>query len=137
MPEHVRVRPGNPHTCSLSEASEASGGSVAIHPDAAAVEQDRAVCTGADRLVDGPADGWWQRDQDDLGPFAAHAQHPVAVLFAKVGDVRAGGFEGPQAEQAEHRHEREVAGTGGRAGSGEPGLELQVGEPEDRRFGGH
>ena len=65
--------------------------------------------TGADRPVDGPADRWWQRDQDDLGAFAAHAQHPVAVLFAQVGDVGAGGFEDPQAQQPEHGHEREVA----------------------------
>jgi hypothetical protein len=88
-------------------------------------------------VVDGPADGWWQRDQDDLGSFSAYAQHPVAVLFAKVGDVRAGGLEYPQAEQAEHGHEREVAGMGGLAGGGEQGLELQVSEPEGRRFGRH
>jgi hypothetical protein len=25
-----------------------------------------------------------KRDQDDLGPFAAHAQDPVAVFFAEV-----------------------------------------------------
>ena len=34
---------------------------------------------------------------------------PVAVFFAEVGDVRASGFEDPQAEQAEHGHQREVA----------------------------
>ena len=102
MPEHVRVRAGNPYSCGLGEASQPPGGNVAIHPGTAVVEQDRAVRTGADRLVDGPADGWWQRDQDDLGAFPAYAQHPVAVLFAKVGDVRPGGFEDPQAEQAEH-----------------------------------
>ena len=130
MPEHVRVRSDNSHTCGLGEAFQPPGGSVAIHPGTAAVAQDRAVRAGADRLVDGPAGGWWQRDQDDLGAFPADAQHPVAVLFAKVGDVRAGGFEDPQAEQAEHGHEREVAGMGGLAGSGEQGLELQAGEPE-------
>jgi hypothetical protein len=36
----------------------------------------------------------------------------VAVLLAEVGDVRAGGFEDPQAEQAEHGHQREVAWIG-------------------------
>ena len=30
------------------------------------------------RDPDGPADGWRQRDQDDLGALAAHAKHPVA-----------------------------------------------------------
>jgi hypothetical protein len=98
-----------------------------VHPGTAAVEQDRAACQGSSRPVDGPADGWRQRDQDDLGAFAAHAQHPVAVFFAEVCDVRAGGFED---SQAEHGHQREVAGIGGLACGGEQGLELQVGEPE-------
>ena len=52
----------------------------------------------ADGLVDGPADGRRQWKQDDLGAFAAHAQHPVAVFFAEVGDVGPGGFEDTQAE---------------------------------------
>ena len=56
----------------------------------------------------------------------------MAVLFAKIGDVRAGGLEDPQAEQPEHRHEREVAGIGGLPGGGEQGLELQVREPQSR-----
>ena len=59
--------------------------------------------------VDGPADGWRQRDQDDLGALAAHAQHLVAVLLTQVGDVRAGGLEDPQAEQPEHGDQGEVA----------------------------
>jgi hypothetical protein len=70
------------------------------------------VGTAADRAVDGPPDGWWQQDQDGLGTFAAHAQDPVAVLFAEAGDVGAGGFEDPQAEQPEHGHQREVARVG-------------------------
>ena len=84
----------------------------------------------ADRPVDGPADRWRQRDQDDLGALAAHAQHPVAVLLAEVGDVRAGGLEDPQAQQAEHGHQREVVRVRRFPGGGEQGLELQVGEPE-------
>jgi hypothetical protein len=51
---------------------------------------------------------WRQRDQGNLAAFAAHPQHPVTVLFAQVGDVGAGGFEDPQAEQAEHGHQREI-----------------------------
>jgi hypothetical protein len=31
------------------------------------------------------------------------------VLFAEVADVSTGGLEDPQAEQPEHRHQREVA----------------------------
>jgi len=82
---------------------------VAVHPGAAAVEQDRPTRAGADCRVDGPRDSWWQRNQDDLGALAAHALHPVAVLVAEVGDVRTSGFEDSQAEQPEHGHQREIA----------------------------
>ena len=85
---------------------------------------------GSGRPVDGPADRWRQRDQDDLGALAAHAQDPVAVFLAEVGDVRAGGLEDPQAQQAEHGHQREIARVRRLPGGGEQGLELQVGEPQ-------
>ena len=84
--------------------------------------------------VDGPADRWWQRDQDDLGAFAAHAQHTVTVLFTEVADVGAGGFEDPQAQQPEHGHQREVIRVRRLAGGGQQGLELQVGESQGRRL---
>ncbi len=108
MAKHVRVWPGDPHAGSLSQAPQAAGGGVAVHPGAAAVEQDRPAATGADRPVDGAADRWRQRDQDNLAPLAAHAQYPVAVFLTQVGDIGAGGFKDPQAKQAEHRHQREV-----------------------------
>ncbi len=131
------MRPGDPRSCGLGEVSQAPGGSVPVHPGAAPVEQNRPAGTAASRPVDGPADGWWQRDEDDFGAFSAYAQDPVAVFFAKVSDVRAGGFEDPQAEQPEHGHESEVARIRGLAGCGEKGFELQMSEPEGRRFGGH
>jgi hypothetical protein len=56
----------------------------------------------------------------------------VAVLLAEVGDVRAGGFEDPQAQQAEHGHQREVAWAIRLPRRGEQGLELQVGESQGR-----
>ncbi len=43
-----------------------------------------------------------------------------------------GGFEDPQAQQAEHGHEGEIVPVGGLAGGGEQGLELQVREAERR-----
>ena len=43
-----------------------------------------------------------ERDQDDLGALAAHAQDAVAMFVAQVGDVGAGGFEDPQAQQPGH-----------------------------------
>ena len=107
-----------------------SHGLVAVHPSAA--EQDRPAGTGANRAVDGPPDRWRQRDQDGLGPFAAYAQHPVAVFFAEVVDVRSGGFEDPQPEQAEHGDKREVARVRGLPGRGEQCLELQVGKSQRR-----
>ena len=65
------------------------------------------------------------------------AAEAVAVFLAEVGDVRAGGFEDPQAQQAEHGYQREVAWAGRFPGGGEQGLELQVGEAQGRRFGGY
>jgi hypothetical protein len=91
-----------------SQPPEAPGGRVAVHPGAAAVEQDRPADAVSDRPVDGPANRGRQRDQDDLGALAAYAQHPVAVLFAEVGDVRSGGLEDPQAQEAEHGYQREI-----------------------------
>ncbi len=82
MPEHVTVRPDNSHTCGPGEAPEPPGGSVAIHPGTAAVEQDRAVRAGADGLVDGPADGWWQRDL--LAMLTARSLRPPASQPARA-----------------------------------------------------
>jgi len=39
------------------------------------------------------------------------------MLFAEVGNVGAGGLEDPQAQEAEHRYQCEVAGMGGFPGS--------------------
>jgi len=60
--EHVGVRLGDLHACSVGQSSQAAGGGTAVHPGAAAVEQDRAAGTGAGCAVDGPPDGWRQRD---------------------------------------------------------------------------
>jgi hypothetical protein len=103
------MRPGDPNASGVSQAPQAAGGGVAVHPGAATVEQDRPASAGAYRLVDGPPYRGRQRDQGDLGTFAAHPQHPVAVLFAEVGDVRASSLEDPQAGQAGHGHQREMA----------------------------
>jgi hypothetical protein len=103
--ERMRVWPADPHTSGVGEPPQAAGCGVAVHSGTAAVEQYRPAGTGVDRGVDCPADGGRQRDQHDFGAFAAHAQYPVAVLFAEVAD----GFEDPQAEQPEHGHEGEVA----------------------------
>jgi hypothetical protein len=46
MAEHMRVRPGDPHTSGLSQAPQVAGRGVAVHPGAAAVEQDRPAGAG-------------------------------------------------------------------------------------------
>jgi hypothetical protein len=64
-----------------------------VRPGTTGIEQDRTAVPQAGCPVDGPADRWRQRDLNHLAALAAHAQHPVAVFFAEVGDVGAGGFE--------------------------------------------
>jgi hypothetical protein len=96
--EHMRMRPGDRHPCSLGKAAQAAGCRVTVHPGTAAVEQDRPANAAAGRRVDGPPDRWRQRDQDDLAALATYAQHSVAVFFTQVGDVGAGGLEDPQAK---------------------------------------
>ncbi|MCY1141424.1 hypothetical protein OWR29_25795 [Actinoplanes sp. Pm04-4] len=56
----------------------------------------------------------------------------MAVLLAEVGDIRAGGFEYPRPEQAEHRDQRVVVAVGRQSCGRDQGLELQVAEPERR-----
>jgi hypothetical protein len=107
----------------------AAGGGVPVHPGVAAVAQDRSAGAVGEGAVDGPAGRGRQRDQHDLAAFAAHAQDPVAVFLAEVGDVGAGGFEDPQAEQSEHGHQGEVMPAGGLAGGAEQGPELQAVNP--------
>jgi hypothetical protein len=52
------------------------------------------------------------------------------MFLAEVGDVRAGSFEDPQAEQPEHGHQGEVIAVRRFPGGGEQGLKLQVGESQ-------
>jgi hypothetical protein len=111
------------------QAPQAAGRGVAVHSRTPAVDQNRPGAS-ANSPVDGPPDRGRQRDQHGLGPFAAHAQHPVAVFFAEVADIGAGGLEDPQAQQAEHGYQREVARVWGLPRCGEQCLELQMGEPK-------
>jgi hypothetical protein len=60
-------------------------------------------------------------NQDHLAAFAADSQYPVTAFLAKVTDVRAGGFEDPQAEEAQHGHQGEVVRISRLAGGGEQG----------------
>ena len=47
-----------------------------------------------------------------LPPLPQIRSTRVAVFFAKITDVGAGGFEDPKAQQAEHGHEREAVRIG-------------------------
>jgi hypothetical protein len=93
VPENVRMRPVDPHSRLQRESPEPAGGGVPVHACPMNVEQDRSRVTASDCAVDGAADRLWQRDQDHLAALAAHPQHPVAVPFAEVSDIRAGRFE--------------------------------------------
>jgi hypothetical protein len=62
----------------IGQLPKAPGGRIVIHPAAAAVQQDGPIWAVADGIVDSPANGGWQWDQDDLANFAAYPQHPVA-----------------------------------------------------------
>ena len=53
-----------------------------------------------------------------LVPLPHTRSTPVVVLFAEVGDVGAGGFEDPQAQQAGHGYQGKVAGIGRLPGCG-------------------
>jgi len=60
--QHVRVRPGDRHPGGFGGAPQAAGGSVAVHPRAATVEQDRPANAIADCPVGRPPDRRRQRD---------------------------------------------------------------------------
>ncbi|MFE9207320.1 hypothetical protein [Micromonospora sp. NPDC007230] len=64
-----------------------------VHPPAEGVAQDWPGGAVVDGPIDGSGHRGWQRDEHDLADFAAHAQYPVAVLLAQVGDA------GPQASK--------------------------------------
>ena len=66
MAKHVRVWPGDPHASRFGQVPQAAGSGVAVHPGAAAIEQDRPTGAGADRAVNGPADGWRERTRTTL-----------------------------------------------------------------------
>jgi len=82
----------------LTEANAATSPDVVDHVNDAWLCPYGHICSGDLRTIFGrcgPSDLICvrQRDQNDLGAFAAYAQHPVAVLFAKISDISAGGLE--------------------------------------------
>jgi hypothetical protein len=77
-PQYMRVHPRHPDSRSRGEVLEPAGGGVPVHADAERVAQDRTVVPVADRPVDGPADRWRQRNEDDLAALAA--LEPTDVL---------------------------------------------------------
>ena len=62
---------------------------MAVHPGAAAVEQDRPAVMVADRPVDSPAHRWRQRDQDDI-PRSVTAREPRGGAHARRVSVPGG-----------------------------------------------
>ena len=70
--------------------------------------QDRPHRTPVHGEVDRPSDRGWEGDEDDLAALPDDAQDAVAVLLPQIRHVGSAGFEDPQAEQPEHRYQREV-----------------------------
>jgi hypothetical protein len=99
VPEHVWVHPWQVRAGALRKAAQPAGGRVAVHPGAAAVQQDRTGSAVVDCAVDGAGYGRWEGNEDGLGALADHTQDTVAVFFAEVGDVAAGGLEDPQPKE--------------------------------------
>jgi hypothetical protein len=96
VPQQVRMHPRHPDPCGGGQVLEPSGSGVSVHADAECVVQDRAVVTVADRSVDGSADRWWQRHEDDLATLAPDPRDAVAVLLVEVGNAGLARFEDPQ-----------------------------------------
>jgi hypothetical protein len=103
---------------------------VPVHAVGTPVEQERSNVPVSGGPLNGTCHRRWKRGQNVLLSLAAHQQHSVTALFTYVFDVSSGGFEDPQAEEPEHRHQREVAVLGGVSGRGQDGLELQMGEAQ-------
>jgi len=119
------------------EPAQPAGGAVPVHPGPSGGQQDGSGRPFVDGPLDGSADRRGERDEGDLVALATNTQYPVAVLLAEVFDVAAGGLEDPQAQQPQHRDQREVAWVGRGPGGGEQRLELQVGQSQGRGLGLH
>jgi hypothetical protein len=108
---------------------------VPIHPGAATIQQERPFGAVGGGPFDRPGDRWREWGEDDFAALAANPQHPVPVLLAQILDVGTAGFEDPQTEKAEHRNQGEVEPVGGISRGCEHRLELQMRQPQGRRFG--
>ena len=114
------------------EVAKPPRGGMPIHGAAAPVEQQCPGCSVASGSIDGAADRWRKRNEDDLAALAADPENAVAMFFSEVVNVGADGLEDPQPEQTQQAHQREVERSGGLPGGGEHCLELQVGQSESR-----
>jgi hypothetical protein len=130
--QHVRVHPRHPDPGRFGQVLQATGRRVPVHPPTEGVAQDRPSVAPADGLVKRSRHCWWQRDQNDFAPLAAHLQDAVAVFLAQIADGGAAGFEDPQPEQAQHGDQREIVRIVGQPGGGDQRLELQVPQAEGR-----
>jgi hypothetical protein len=92
----------------MRTAAQSAGGSVAVHPVAVSVEQNRAAGPISYGAVDRPTHSWRQWDEGKLGALAQHTDDAVTVLFAEIVDGRVARFEDTKPEQAEHSDQGEV-----------------------------
>jgi hypothetical protein len=91
-----------------SALPESAGGRVPVLRAPWDVAEDRSGVAAVSGSIDRAGDRrrWW--DQHGFVFLAADLEYAVAVFLAEVADVRAAGFEGPQAEETEHGDQGEV-----------------------------
>jgi hypothetical protein len=69
VPEHVWMRPADPHSRLLRESPQPPGGGVPVHACPMDVEQDRSRVTAGGCAVDGAAGRWWQGTRTTSPPL--------------------------------------------------------------------
>jgi hypothetical protein len=110
--QHVQVCPGCPDASGPGEPAQAPGGCVAVHPGAAAVDQDRAVRASAYGPVDGAPDGGGSGIRTILVPLphTRSTRWPCSSPRSAMSAAVASKIRRPR--RPEHGYQCEVAGIG-------------------------
>ena len=129
--------PGDLDAGGLGEPVQAAGGRVPVHPGAAGVEQDRpAVRVPAARSMARPtAGGSGTRTTLVPLPHTRSTRWPCSSPRSAISALVASKIRKPSRPSMATSAKSD--GFGRLPGGGEQGLELQVREPQGRRFGGH
>jgi hypothetical protein len=131
VPEHMRVRPGDPHARMLGKVTQAAGDCVPVHPGAAGVEQDLSadpVDDGA--VVDGRPTAGGSGTRTTLVPLPQTRRmrwpcsSPRSAMSARVA------WKIRRSNGASMATRAKSLAVRGPASGGQQRLELRVSEPE-------